>query len=472
MDWLLGLTNAYDVMGLAPDATQQEIEAQYDLLVTRKGYRIGMRRSSWRQRLAEIKSAHATLSDPAKRQAYDRSLGLVSAAPPKRPWAFGAAPDTSTDSLVRPAAILRAPGAGANGPKGGGKRALKTNGLPLAAAMGATASSAASRPSATDQSPPSRVTQQTDTPEASEPQQRAEQFEPTREEDLRRETQVNAWSAVRRGSVKSMAIAGALALGLSALLFASWQQGSSGPAVDRTRSPASAEQIRVTNGAKQPAPSATFAGLDTSSKLSPEEQAAAAADEGAASASLSQWLGEQGAKVAGIVAPSTAGNPPAGANPQLPVGAPANGQVEQAPAAVARVESPAQTAPQAAGPVTAAVSPAVTLPRPNPSSAVPVRPTVDLSKPSTWVSGGPGASDNRRGRYRGSLDAQLTIGADGRVSNCSVVRTSGNSELDALTCRIVQERARFTPAQDAQGRAVSSRANATYVWGRGRRSKK
>jgi protein TonB len=66
---------------------------------------------------------------------------------------------------------------------------------------------------------------------------------------------------------------------------------------------------------------------------------------------------------------------------------------------------------------------------------------------------------------------QFTIEPSGSVSNCTPARPSGNAEMDALTCRIVVQRARFAPARDAQGRAVASQAHATYVWGRGRRSK-
>jgi protein TonB len=92
-----------------------------------------------------------------------------------------------------------------------------------------------------------------------------------------------------------------------------------------------------------------------------------------------------------------------------------------------------------------------------------------ISSPPSWVSGGPRDSDNRHGRYRGAVGVQFTVGAEGRASNCTVVRPSGNPELDALTCRRLVESGRFTPARDADGQSVTSQAYATYVWGRGHR---
>ncbi len=55
----------------------------------------------------------------------------------------------------------------------------------------------------------------------------------------------------------------------------------------------------------------------------------------------------------------------------------------------------------------------------------------------------------------GTVQASLTIGPDGKVSNCSVTRSSGNRSLDAQTCTILRRRAKFTPARDSNGQATS-----------------
>jgi protein TonB len=55
----------------------------------------------------------------------------------------------------------------------------------------------------------------------------------------------------------------------------------------------------------------------------------------------------------------------------------------------------------------------------------------------------------------GTAQAQMTIGADGRVTGCTITRSTGNNALDAATCNILRRRAKFTPAHDSNGNAVS-----------------
>lgn len=90
-----------------------------------------------------------------------------------------------------------------------------------------------------------------------------------------------------------------------------------------------------------------------------------------------------------------------------------------------------------------------------------------IGSPPQWIGGGPTDADNRRGRYQGTVALQVNVEPNGRVSNCAAVRGSGNARLDALTCRLVRERARFTPARDARGRPVVGQAYTTFAWVRG-----
>ena len=55
----------------------------------------------------------------------------------------------------------------------------------------------------------------------------------------------------------------------------------------------------------------------------------------------------------------------------------------------------------------------------------------------------------------GTSQAQLTVGPDGRVTGCSIIRSSGNGALDAATCNILRRRAKFTPARDSNGQPTS-----------------
>jgi len=54
----------------------------------------------------------------------------------------------------------------------------------------------------------------------------------------------------------------------------------------------------------------------------------------------------------------------------------------------------------------------------------------------------------------------LSVGPDGRPAGCRIVRASRDPAADATTCRLAQQRFRFRPATDANGRPVSG----TYAW--------
>jgi len=55
----------------------------------------------------------------------------------------------------------------------------------------------------------------------------------------------------------------------------------------------------------------------------------------------------------------------------------------------------------------------------------------------------------------GTAQAQLTIGPDGRVVGCNLVRSTGNGALDSATCNILRRRAKFTPAKDSNGQPTT-----------------
>ena len=67
-------------------------------------------------------------------------------------------------------------------------------------------------------------------------------------------------------------------------------------------------------------------------------------------------------------------------------------------------------------------------------------------------------------REEGRVDAALTIGTDGRVTGCTVQRSSGSAALDAATCRILRSRARYAPARNFAGAAVAGHDVARLIW--------
>jgi periplasmic protein TonB len=65
---------------------------------------------------------------------------------------------------------------------------------------------------------------------------------------------------------------------------------------------------------------------------------------------------------------------------------------------------------------------------------------------------------------QGTTRFALTIGSDGRVTNCSVTGSSGNPALDAATCRILRARARYTPARDQSDNPTSGTDRGSITW--------
>ena len=69
-----------------------------------------------------------------------------------------------------------------------------------------------------------------------------------------------------------------------------------------------------------------------------------------------------------------------------------------------------------------------------------------------------------RAEAQGRVVARLTIGTDGRVTDCSITTSSGNEDLDNTTCRIARSRVRYTPAKDENGQPISSTTSLPVRW--------
>jgi protein TonB len=73
-------------------------------------------------------------------------------------------------------------------------------------------------------------------------------------------------------------------------------------------------------------------------------------------------------------------------------------------------------------------------------------------------------ADALRNEQQGTTAVRLTIGTDGRVSDCSVTGSSGSSSLDSATCRILRQRARYTPARNSAGQPATDTDTARIRW--------
>ena len=100
---------------------------------------------------------------------------------------------------------------------------------------------------------------------------------------------------------------------------------------------------------------------------------------------------------------------------------------------------------------------------PGPAIVPPSPPAVSLARgvrprgnQGDWFPQDSYPSAARRAEAEGRVSVQVTVGTDGRVSDCTVTASSGNADLDATTCRLARRNGRFEPARDAQGNPVAS----------------
>lgn len=64
----------------------------------------------------------------------------------------------------------------------------------------------------------------------------------------------------------------------------------------------------------------------------------------------------------------------------------------------------------------------------------------------------------------GRVSVQITVGTNGAVTSCRVTRSSGNAQLDSLTCRLIEQRYRFRPSTDRYGRPIPDQADVDQDW--------
>ena len=109
----------------------------------------------------------------------------------------------------------------------------------------------------------------------------------------------------------------------------------------------------------------------------------------------------------------------------------------------------------------AAPPPAPPAPPPPPSKASGASPR---GNPGSWATPNDYPARALREERAGTTRFRVTIGPDGRVTNCEITGSSGHADLDEATCKNVTRRARFKPALDAAGNAISDTYSNAVRW--------
>ena len=83
---------------------------------------------------------------------------------------------------------------------------------------------------------------------------------------------------------------------------------------------------------------------------------------------------------------------------------------------------------------------------------------------SGWISTDdyPGMSVRRN--EEGTANYVLQIGANGKVTNCSIIVSTGHQRLDEATCNLLMRRGKFTPATDTGGAKVAGTYSGQVTW--------
>lgn len=97
-------------------------------------------------------------------------------------------------------------------------------------------------------------------------------------------------------------------------------------------------------------------------------------------------------------------------------------------------------------------------PRVQPKSAAP------RNSPGGWVTNSDYRSAWIRRELAGTVSFSLSIGADGKVTGCSVTGGNAPQELKDASCSLIQRRARFTAATDGEGRPTTGSYSNTVRW--------
>jgi len=72
--------------------------------------------------------------------------------------------------------------------------------------------------------------------------------------------------------------------------------------------------------------------------------------------------------------------------------------------------------------------------------------------------------DLREAGIGGRVSFVFTVEPNGRVGRCTVTRSSGVPQLDALTCRLIQQRFVYRPSTDRYGRPIEDEVEGEHDW--------
>ncbi|MDE2442549.1 MAG: energy transducer TonB, partial [Betaproteobacteria bacterium] len=89
---------------------------------------------------------------------------------------------------------------------------------------------------------------------------------------------------------------------------------------------------------------------------------------------------------------------------------------------------------------------------------------VPKGNPGNWATTNDYPSAALREERQGTTRFRVTVGADGKVVDCTVTGSSGSPDLDATACAKIRARARFQPATDGEGQPTTGTYSNSVRW--------
>lgn len=87
-----------------------------------------------------------------------------------------------------------------------------------------------------------------------------------------------------------------------------------------------------------------------------------------------------------------------------------------------------------------------------------------IGSPGSWVNGEDYPASEVSKGIEGVTRFELQISEQGEVTSCTVTESSGSAVLDVTACEKIHSRAKFRPALDSKGDAITGRWRSAVRW--------
>lgn len=96
------------------------------------------------------------------------------------------------------------------------------------------------------------------------------------------------------------------------------------------------------------------------------------------------------------------------------------------------------------------------------------RPGSFKTHPATWATSLDYPPVAKKERREGTVEFLVRYGTNGKPTDCEIVSSSGHTDLDEQTCRLVKARARFRAGKNNEGETVGGTYQNRVNWHLGR----